>query len=280
MTRRTNPLCAGWGARAAWALAVVLALVASSATVPAAEKATKPSPEAKAPASETPAKAKEAPPALAGENAVLAREAGLDEKQKRLLAETVAEANAAIKKWHEANRQAIDKANQALAAARLSGDPTAIQKALADARPLLEKRREIQEKFEKKIMAILTPEQEGRWLGYVLYRQLTGQAQALGLSDAQHKQTRSLCDEAGKKLAALPPAEKATEADARQAMTIQRGLVDRFIGEVLTEAQRAQLRGPAPSGPAPVEGPPPAEKKTPEEAGKAPPTPKSQKAKG
>jgi len=266
--------------------AVLALLLAGAMLIPAAaraatnDEAESSSQQAEA-KSEAPGKAK-AETGLTGRNAVLAREAGLKPEQKTQLAETIAEAGQAMAEWQTENREAIRAANKALSAARQAGDRQAMQQALADAQPLMNGRRAIQQKYRRKIMGILTPEQEARWLGYVLYDQMVQQADALGMTEKQKKQTRTLCDATAKKLAALPQAGEATDEDSRKARDLQRSMVDEFINDILTEDQRKQL-GPgasappagAPAGPS---GKPTAEESEPTgeptDAKDKPPTPK------
>jgi len=196
---------------------------------------------------------KKTEPELTGRNATLAREAGLKPKQKKQLARTVAEAGQAMVKWQEENREAIQAANKALSAARQAGDREAMQQAMTDARPLMEARRAVRQKYEQKIMDLLTPTQEARWLGYVLYDQMVRQAEVLGMSEKQKTKTRALCDATGKKLAALPPPTETTPEDSQKAARLQQSMINQFVNEILTDDQREQLR---PSGAAPPTGAP------------------------
>jgi len=245
MDSHTNRLCAL--RRAAWLLAVataaVVLLAPTAARAAEAEKA-----KATEPA---PAKGEEAKgvPPLSGENAQIAKEVGLSTKQKQQFAAIVAEANDAMAKWHQDHSAQLQAANQALSAAQQAQDRAAFQQALVNAQPLMKERRALQLSFENRIQDMLTPKQEGKWVGYALYRQMIHQAEGLQLTGEQKQATRTVCDDTGKSLAALPDTEKATEADRKKALEIQRTLVEKFMNEVLTEAQRAKVQPVGPGTP-------------------------------
>ena len=251
-------------ARIGWALLATVLLTALPTVTPlsGAEKVgAKPAEKADAKPAEKAAAAE-----LTGEHAVMAREVNLSEKQKTQVAETVAAANEALAAWRQANLAKIEATNAALTKARQAGDREALRQALAEAQPLFRERQVIQRKYQKKVMDVLTDKQEVQWLGFILWRTLTGQAKALDLTPEQSDQARALSDAAAQKLLALPDEAEATQADAQSARSIQQKLVDQFVEDVLTETQRDALKGPAPAGP-PAEKPKAAE--TPEKSGKA-----------
>jgi hypothetical protein len=243
-------------ARIAWAFlaAALLTVLPAVAPLSAAEKAETSEAKPAAKAEAKPAEKGETPE-LTGEHAVMAREVNLTEKQKKQVAETVAEANEALAAWRQANLAKIESTNASLMKARQAGDREALREALADAQPLFRERHTIQQKYQKKIMDVLTDKQEVQWLGFVLWRTLTGQAKALDLTPEQSDQARALSDAAAKQLLDLPDEGEATPADARAAQTIQKDLVDQFVQEVLTDTQRETLKGRAAGG-----TPPPAKK--------------------
>ena len=270
MSKRTDTACALGRATVVALAAFLAAMVFIPAAAPVAKGG-----EAESPAKQEEAKGEAAEPAegaegateLTGRNATLAREAGLDEAQKKQLADVLAEAGQAMIKWQEENREAIQAANKALGDARQAADADALKQALADAQPLMQARSALQEKYNKKIRDILTPQQEVKWLGYVMYDQMTQQADAMGLTGKQLKETRALCDETAKQLAGMPAPTEASAEDSKKAMVLQQAMVRKFVDEILTEDQRKQLRQstPVPQGGAPVESPkkPPAEESGP-----------------
>ncbi len=255
-----------WVGRAAFA-AMVLAMALVPVAAGAAEKAgTEPAETAEAKPTE-----KGASPELTGEHAVMAREVNLTEKQKKQIAETVAAANEALAEWREANQAKVDAANAALTKARQAGDREALRQALADAQPLFRERQRIQQTYQQKVMEVLTDKQRVQWVGFVLWRTLTGQAEALDLTPDQSDQARALSDAAAKKLLNLGEGEEASQADAQAARTIQQKLVNDFVEDVLTDPQREALQGPAAGGP-PAQKPEPGT--TPEKGENAQKTPK------
>jgi len=235
--------------RKQWSIALVMAVTAvlSGPAAWAAEATPIPAPQ---PAAEKPAeKPAETPaaeaPGLTGENALLAREAKLDDEQKKRLAETVAEGTKAMNEWRERNREAIAAFQQALTAARQARDEAAFRKAIQDHQDMLKEQVSLQAKFNKRVMDILTPEQEAAWFGFLLSRDLTQQAEALNLSDAQKTKTRTMCNEAAGKLAALRRSEKTDAEKATESQIIQGGLIQQFLSNVLTDEQRTKIRGEA-----------------------------------
>ena len=191
-------------------------------------------------------------PGLTGENALLAREAKLGAEQQKRLAETTAEGTKAMTEWQERNRDKIASFQQAVQAAQLAQDRQAFEKAVGDHQSLLRERMALQAKFSQRIMDILTPKQEGTWFGFILSRNLTDQAQTANLTDEQKTKTRTLCDEAAGKLAALRRSEKADQEKATESQTIQQGLVRAFLNDVLTDTQRATVQGGAPGAAPPM----------------------------
>jgi len=189
---------------------------------------------------------------LTGENALLAREANLNAEQKERLAKTVAEGTKAMNDWRQRNRDKIASFQQAVSTARQARDQAAFQKAIQDHQEMLKEQVALQAKFNQQVMDILTLEQEGTWFGFVLCRNLTQQAKAADLSDEQKTKTRSLCNDAAGKLAALRRSEKTDQEKAVESRTIQGGLVQTFMNDVLTDAQRTQIRSTAGAAPPPA----------------------------
>jgi hypothetical protein len=240
---------------------MLIPAVAPAGEAKPAEKAeAKPAETAEAKPAETPVSSE-----LTGEHALMAREVGMTEDQQQQVVKIVSDANLALSEWRATNKKKIDEANEALGEARRAGDRDALQRALANAQPLFRERFAIQRRYQQKIMDVLTEKQRVQWVGFVLWRTLTGQAQALDLTPEQSDQARAMSDAAAKKLVALPDGEAASEAETQAARTIQRTLVEEFVEQVLTEAQRESLK---PQTPPSGQDAPPAETPEKGEAGK------------
>ncbi|MFO8013438.1 MAG: hypothetical protein R6X20_09050 [Phycisphaerae bacterium] len=255
---RATPYARARTALACAMLAVMLMPVAAPAGEAESAEQTETAPPAEAETAEAPPAETPVSPELTGEHAAMAREVNLTEAQQQQVIQIVSEANQALMQWRAMHKKQIDEANEALGKARRAGDRDALQRALAEAQPLFRKRFEIQQKYQQKVMDVLTDKQEVQWVGFVLWRTLTGQAEALDLTPEQSEQTRAMSNAAAKKLVALSDDEAATAADAQAAQTIQKNLVDEFVEQVLTDAQRKALKpqAPTPSGQdAPVKAP-------------------------
>jgi len=178
------------------------------------------------------------------EKAILAREAGLNAEQKTRLDKAVAEAQTIMGDWEKANEAKIQVFNKAVAAARQAQDEAAFRKAVTDAQPMLKERRDIQVKYDKQIMDILTPDQKATWIGFLLSGNMTRQATPLNLTAEQVAKVRTLCNAAGKELIALPePKEGDAEDPGMQArVAIQKKLMADFTGTVLTTEQQATMK--------------------------------------
>jgi Spy/CpxP family protein refolding chaperone len=253
MDRQTRILCAVVLAMLMAAPALIAAAPDNEAKAVEAAKTAPPAktdPPAKA---DAPAKADDAKKsAIDEESALLAKEAKLTPEQKAKLAEAVAAAKTAMDAWEKANDAKIQAFNKAMAAAREAKDRAAFQKALDDARPMLEESRALQQKHYKATMSILTPEQKATWVGYILWTDMTTQCKPLKLTAEQIAKMRTLCDATGKELVALPEGDAVTEADTKTRQAIQQKMVTGFVDGILTPEQRQTMKGPA----APPEGAP------------------------
>lgn len=183
-------------------------------------------------------------PKAENEKTILAREAGLNAEQKARLDKTVAEAQATMTAWEKANEAKIQVFNQAVAAARQAQDQDAFRKAVTDAKPLLQERRDIQVKYDKQIMDILTADQKATWIGFLLSGNMTRQAKPLNLTPEQVAKVRALCNAAGKELIALPEPKEGDPNDPgiQARMAVQQKLMADFTGTVLTDEQKATMK--------------------------------------
>lgn len=234
------------------AIALAVLLVSPALVAAAPDTDVKPAEPAKA---DTPAKA-DAPaktdaktPELDEDSALLAKEAKLSDEQKVKLAETVAAAKASMAAWQTANKAKIDAFNKALADAREAQDRAAFQKAVDEAKPMLEESRALQHKHYKATMDILTVEQKSAWVGYILWNDMTTQCKPLNLTAEQTAKARTLCDSAGKELVALPETDKPTEEDTKARQAIQKKLFNGLVDGILTEEQRTTMKTLSGEGP-------------------------------
>jgi Spy/CpxP family protein refolding chaperone len=143
---------------------------------------------------------------LAGEYALIAKEAGLSDEQIAKLTELV-QANKeqliAAEKRHKEAKTALD-------AAKAKKDEQAIAAAKAEVQASAEDKNQLREKLQKEIQDLLTPQQKAKWEAFMLYRSLAKKLAKANLSDAQKEQLRKLAASAGEELA------KAKDAKARQ----------------------------------------------------------------
>ena len=101
---------------------------------------------------------------------------------------------------------------------------------------MLESQRElIEQRFDAKMLALLTAEQRAKWLGYQLYGDVCRRLQekSVLLTTEQAEKVRALCNSAGKRLPATPTSSS---------MARMRSLLLREIfEEVLTDKQRKAI---------------------------------------
>lgn len=94
-------------------------------------------------------------------------------------------------------------------------------------RMLEAQRKQVAQRFDAKILALLSAEQRAKWLGYLLYTELCRrfQSKSVYLSAEQADKVRSMCNVAGKKLPAAPTAG----AMARMRSLLAREIFNRVL---------------------------------------------------
>lgn len=180
------------------------------------------------------------PSLLRGEYGMLVKEAGLTDEQKAKLQGRVKTYNEIMSAWKDDNGEAYTKAMDAYRKARQSRDRQAIEKAREALKPLREGRDKLRTELWKDINAMLSDPQLQKWEGFKAYRNEMRRLRKLQLSDDQKKQIRKLCAAAGKDLAAAED-QKQTRA--------ARNKLNEKVDQVLTDAQREELRKSARSRP-------------------------------
>jgi len=199
--------------------------------------------EAKAPAKEKAAKSP-----LKGEYAIMAAELKLTDQQAADLAAKIKAKDEAVAAWEKENGDKLKAAQEAAKKAREG----AAKKASADLKDLSGARAKIQADAMAAIYAVLTPEQQQQWDGFVLYRSAMAKFKKANLTEDQQKKIRELAGAAAKELAGA-------KADDKKAKAETQGKLAKDIEALLTAEQKESLKAAA----KPADEKPAAEKKKP-----------------
>jgi len=145
--------------------------------------------------------------------------------QEAALKEKVKAAGIAAAKWEMENGDAFRKLEMQ------------IQDLHAEIQPLREARQRLAAEGKAAVLAGLTPEQRTALSVARLYDQATAVGRAVQLSDAQLAAIRTLCEQL------VQDAGPAIQADARAVGQLREKLLTTIRDEILTDDQRAQVRG-------------------------------------
>jgi Spy/CpxP family protein refolding chaperone len=180
------------------------------------------------------------PAAPKGEYAIMAKVLEMDSTQTAKLTEAVEASQKALKAWDDSDSgKKYKEFEDALKKAKADKDKEK-SKSLGDQmKPLAKERSDLQEAQKANIMALLSPEQKAKWAGFVVYRTVIGKYKRVDPTDDQDKQIRQLCEAAAK---GMPDAsDKKAHGEAIKKLT------DEIEQKVLTDAQREELKKPAPA---------------------------------
>jgi hypothetical protein len=185
----------------------------------------------KTPAGEkAPAKAKAG---LQGYYAIISKELGLSDEQKKKLEEIVAARDAALKTWDDANASKVTELTAAQAKAKEAKDTEAARKAASDLRAARRPRTAIEDDYRKQWQALLTADQATHLRGYNLYTGVATRFAKADLTDEQKGKVKTLALEAGKTTTpGMKPAELAKVRD---------DLAGKVEKDILTQTQRDTL---------------------------------------
>ncbi len=122
---------------------------------------------------------KKKPARMRGEYAPMAKEVSLTAEQQAKVRQAVEAAKTEREAWEKENGPKVKELREQL------------NKLYAQRNALRAERREA-------LMAILTPEQQVKWKGFVLYRSMMGRFRRAKLTDEQAQSVRTLCGEAVK----------------------------------------------------------------------------------
>ena len=166
----------------------------------------------------------------------------LTEEQQKLLGEAKAARGEALDKWSQINARGLEAAQQQVSKAK-GKSSTAVRKRLEALKKSYEQGRErIAAQHERKMFAILTPEQRGKWNAPVLAADVCKEFSSVKLDAEQKQKVAELCQPAGQRL--LDPTA------AGKNPTIVKSLVGQTYARVLTVEQRKiynEKKRPAPT---------------------------------
>jgi hypothetical protein len=156
----------------------------------------------------------------------------LTDDQKKELGALKTERDAALKNWDDANQKRMEQMQEKIA--KLTGPKdakarTQLEKSLA---ALREGRERLAVTYERKMFALLTKEQRGKWNGPALTDLMTAEFRGLKLTDVQTKNVQELCQTRGE-LMTMP-------AGSKDQAPIVEAVKKQIHAGVLTAAQRKE----------------------------------------
>jgi Spy/CpxP family protein refolding chaperone len=172
---------------------------------------------------------------LSGTYAAYAKDAELPEETKAKLAEVATARAEAVNKWEQENAAKLEDARKRAAAAKESGDKEAAKKAREDISALNASRRTVEDEYDAKMQAQLTPEQQVKWQRAGLYQYTLRRFKEVTLTDAQKEQIKTLAQKSAEEVQKLP-----NKSDAN-VKPIRTKLVADAEAQVLTAEQKAAL---------------------------------------
>ncbi|MCX5660508.1 MAG: hypothetical protein NTW19_12405 [Planctomycetota bacterium] len=202
------------------AAAIALALAALGPLAPAHAE------EAAAPASQPAA-------ALKGDFLLLAEQTSMTAEQRAKLAETLHERETAIQAFNAQNEAKIRQLQKEMLAARETHNRESMLMLGKQHQSLEAARRDVADKYDKRIVGLMTKEQAQTWEGYKLSRALLRDLGKVNLSAEQGAAIRSRSE---KTAAAL------VGTDDQSRNKIRAELRKSIESDVLTQAQRDELQ--------------------------------------
>lgn len=187
---------------------------------------------AAAPAEEAPAPAASQPAPLKGEFLMLANETGMTPEQRAKLVETLRERDVAIQSFNAQNEARIRQLQKEMLSARETHNHESILSLSKEHQTLESARRGIADRYDQKIVGLMTREQARTWEGYKLSRALMKDLGRVSLTPEQNAAIRAKAEKT---------AEALTGADDRVRNKTRAELRKSIESEVLTQAQRDEL---------------------------------------
>jgi hypothetical protein len=189
---------------------------------------------------------------LSGEYARMADELGMQEPQRRRLAQTIEAKEKALQVWDQRNGKRLDTLRQAISKAKSEGKEGLARQLEPQVKAMEQARARVENAGEARIMAVLTPEQRAAWEGKKLAKEVLERFRSVRLEADQVAKVEALSQEAAKQFKGV-----VTDEDLRAAAD---QLVPIVVERILTDAQRAQLQKSTTKPPARPGGarPPPA----------------------
>ncbi len=171
--------------------------------------------------------------ALRGEYAILAKVCELTAEQKAQLEAKLKADRQALAQWEQQNGAKLEELKKALKAAREAGKKDELKRLGQQMKALAEERRRLQAQRMTDALAVLTPEQKTKWVGFRLYRHMMIRYKRAGLSEEQTAKVREMANAAAAGLT--------DPSDAKAVAAAARALSERIAKEVLTADQREAL---------------------------------------
>jgi Spy/CpxP family protein refolding chaperone len=172
---------------------------------------------------------------LSGTYAAYAKDAELPEETKAKLAEVATARAEAVNKWEQENGPKLEDARKRAAAAKESGDKEAAKKAKDEISALNASKRTVEDDYDAKMQAQLTPEQQVKWQRAGLYQYTVRRFKDVALTDAQKEQIKTLAQKSAEEVQKLP---NKSEANVKP---IRTKLVADAEAQVLTAEQKAAM---------------------------------------
>jgi len=154
----------------------------------------------------------------------------LTEEQQKLLGEAKAARGNAMEKWSQLNARSLEAAAAQASKAKGKSSAGARKRLEALKKSYEQGRQRIAAQHERKMFAILTPEQRGKWNAPILAADVCKELTSVKLDAEQKQKVLDLCQ---------PPAQRLLEPTAAgKNPTIVKSLVGQTYARVLTAEQR------------------------------------------
>jgi hypothetical protein len=182
---------------------------------------------------------------LSGNYAINAAAAGLSNEQKAQLTTIVAERSAALSQFNETTQEELESLQQALAAARQSGNREARSKAQQERDAYNARRAELLATYDARIRALMTSEQQIKWDAAPMFAAEMRRFSRAQLSDEQREKVRAMTIATSRAIHGLTGSD---EDKAAKTGELRQTLQADIREHVLTDEQRTAVAAPRAAG--------------------------------
>jgi len=178
-------------------------------------------------------------PAKLCEMPLLVKEAALTDEQQEEIEPILKELGRELQRWNWRNDAKYNELEKAFAAAVKARKTDQACELMNKKKALEVDRKTLVDRFKRKIISSLEPEQRGRLEGYTLGREMLARNSRWRLSAEQREQVRQACYAQGRMIS-----DFRERADLRSLAKAQVSLQTYIVKNIFTDAQRERLEAP------------------------------------